>query len=177
MAAGRLDSARACASDAALVTSTFLFNPVYDGLNLISKKALSSTADGVIVLSEKRGRHEELNPHVLSINRRHHGDGEREHQAIVDDAEEKEGNESAREVSHERHRALITRQVQDIRPWATPGCRVVAHSCRRRVPSHEHPRPNWGRAPIPRDCGAKQSRCGKREDDQSREHQPIRRTR
>ena len=46
-----------------------LVNPIYDGLNLISKEgALVNQANGVIVLSENAGAHEELAPHVLSIN-------------------------------------------------------------------------------------------------------------
>lgn len=46
-----------------------LVNPIYDGLNLISKEgALVNAVDGVIVLSENAGAHEELSPHVLSIN-------------------------------------------------------------------------------------------------------------
>src|SRR3982074_205061 len=44
-------------------------NPVYDGLNLVVKEgALVNRADGVIVLSENAGAHEELQQHVLSIN-------------------------------------------------------------------------------------------------------------
>ena len=46
-----------------------LVNPIYDGLNLVSKEgALVNTRNGVIVLSENAGAHEELSPHVLSIN-------------------------------------------------------------------------------------------------------------
>jgi trehalose 6-phosphate synthase len=46
-----------------------LVNPVYDGLNLVVKEgALVNAVDGVIVLSENAGAHEELNAHVLSIN-------------------------------------------------------------------------------------------------------------
>src|SRR5207248_5365663 len=44
-------------------------NPVYDGLNLVVKEgALVNATDGVIVLSENAGAHEELHEHVLSIN-------------------------------------------------------------------------------------------------------------
>jgi trehalose 6-phosphate synthase len=44
-------------------------NSVYDGLNLVVKEgALVNAVDGVIVLSENAGAHEELNAHVLSIN-------------------------------------------------------------------------------------------------------------
>src|SRR5882762_10344711 len=46
-----------------------LVNPVYDGLNLVVKEgALVNRAEGMIVLSENAGAHEELQPHVLSIN-------------------------------------------------------------------------------------------------------------
>src|SRR5260370_22021422 len=46
-----------------------LVNPVYDGLNLVVKEgALVNRTDGMIVLSENAGAHEELQPHVLSIN-------------------------------------------------------------------------------------------------------------
>ena len=46
-----------------------LVNPVYDGLNLVAKEgALVNHKDGVIVLSENAGAHEELREHVLSIN-------------------------------------------------------------------------------------------------------------
>ena len=46
-----------------------LVNPVYDGLNLVVKEgALVNQKDGVIVLSENAGAHEELRGTVLSIN-------------------------------------------------------------------------------------------------------------
>jgi trehalose 6-phosphate synthase len=46
-----------------------LVNPVYDGLNLVVKEgALVNQTDGVIVLSENAGAHEELRGTVLSIN-------------------------------------------------------------------------------------------------------------
>src|SRR5579864_6454728 len=46
-----------------------LVNPVYDGLNLVVKEgALVNAKDGVIVLSENAGAHEELREHVLSVN-------------------------------------------------------------------------------------------------------------
>jgi len=46
-----------------------LVNPVYDGLNLVAKEgALVNQAEGVIVLSENAGAHEELRGSVLSIN-------------------------------------------------------------------------------------------------------------
>jgi trehalose 6-phosphate synthase len=46
-----------------------LVNAVFDGLNLIAKEApLVNTRDGVLVLSENAGAHDELGDYALSIN-------------------------------------------------------------------------------------------------------------
>ncbi len=46
-----------------------LVNPVFDGLNLISKEApLVNERDGVLVLSENAGSHEELGEWALTVN-------------------------------------------------------------------------------------------------------------
>jgi trehalose 6-phosphate synthase len=46
-----------------------LVNPVFDGLNLVSKEApLVNERDGVLVLSENAGAHEELAEWVLTVN-------------------------------------------------------------------------------------------------------------
>ena len=46
-----------------------LVNPVFDGLNLVSKEApLLNGRDGVLILSENAGSHEELGPWALTIN-------------------------------------------------------------------------------------------------------------
>jgi len=46
-----------------------LVNPVYDGMNLIAKEApLVNERDGVMILSENVGAHEELGAFALSIN-------------------------------------------------------------------------------------------------------------
>jgi len=46
-----------------------LVNPVFDGLNLVAKEGpLVNTRDGVLVLSENAGAHEELAPWALSVN-------------------------------------------------------------------------------------------------------------
>src|SRR5207237_5136428 len=46
-----------------------LVNPVYDGLNLVAKEgSLVNQKDGVIVLSENAGAHEELRGNRLSVN-------------------------------------------------------------------------------------------------------------
>jgi trehalose 6-phosphate synthase len=46
-----------------------LVNPVFDGLNLVSKEApLVNARDGVLILSENAGSHEELADWVLTVN-------------------------------------------------------------------------------------------------------------
>jgi trehalose 6-phosphate synthase len=104
-------------------------NPVYDGLNLVVKEgALVNRADGVIVLSENAGAHEELQQHVLSINPFDiMATAEAMHRGIVmSAADRKRLNEGAREVVRTNDISRwITRQVQDIRDLAaTPGLRA-----------------------------------------------------
>jgi trehalose 6-phosphate synthase len=46
-----------------------LVNPVFDGLNLVAKEGpLVNTRDGVLLLSENAGAHEELGPWALTVN-------------------------------------------------------------------------------------------------------------
>ena len=46
-----------------------LVNAVFDGMNLVAKEApLVNTRDGVLVLSENTGAHEELSPWALAVN-------------------------------------------------------------------------------------------------------------
>src|SRR6185437_8608623 len=46
-----------------------LVNPVFDGLNLVSKEApLLNGRDGVLILSENAGSHEELGEWALTVN-------------------------------------------------------------------------------------------------------------
>lgn len=46
-----------------------LVNPIYDGMNLVAKEGmLLNTTDGVLVLSENAGAHEQLGKYALSIN-------------------------------------------------------------------------------------------------------------
>lgn len=46
-----------------------LVNPIYDGMNLVAKEGvLCNTHDGVLVLSENAGSHEELGADALTIN-------------------------------------------------------------------------------------------------------------
>ena len=106
-----------------------LVNSVYDGLNLVVKEgALVNRNDGVIVLSENVGAHEELYPHVMSINPFDiEATAEAMHQAIVMSSEDRRRrNEGARDVVRSNDIARwITRQVQDIRDLAaSPGMRA-----------------------------------------------------
>ncbi len=103
-------------------------NSVYDGLNLVVKEgALINRNDGVIVLSENVGAHEELYPHVLSVNPFDiEATANAMHEGIVMSAEERRRrNQGARDVVRTSDIARwITRQVQDIRDLAaTPGMR------------------------------------------------------
>jgi len=104
-------------------------NPVYDGLNLVVKEgALVNRAEGMIVLSENAGAHEELQPHILSINPFDiEATAEAIYQGLVMSSEERRRrNEAARMVVRTNDIARwITRQVQDIRDLvATPGLRA-----------------------------------------------------
>jgi trehalose 6-phosphate synthase len=104
-------------------------NPVYDGLNLVVKEgALVNRAEGVIVLSENAGAHEELQPHVLSINPFDiEATAEAIHEGLAMGSEERrKRNEAARNVVRTNDISRwITRQVQDIRDLvATPGLRA-----------------------------------------------------
>jgi len=96
-----------------------LVNPVYDGLNLVVKEgALVNATNGVIVLSENAGAHEELQAHVLSINP---FDVEATAAALytgltIGLAGRKRLNEGAREVVRSNDiTRWISRQVQDLR--------------------------------------------------------------
>src|SRR2546425_2110788 len=106
-----------------------LVNPVYDGLNLVVKEgALVNRAEGMIVLSENAGAHEELQPHVLSINPFDiEATAESIYQGLMMSSEERRRRkEAARAVVRTNDIARwITRQVQDIRDLAsTPGLRA-----------------------------------------------------
>jgi trehalose 6-phosphate synthase len=102
-----------------------LVNPVYDGLNLVVKEgALVNQHDGVIVLSENAGAHEELREHVLSINP---FDVEATAAAMyagltMAPEERHRLNEAAREVVRANDIARwISNQVQDLRDLVGPG--------------------------------------------------------
>ena len=96
-----------------------LVNPVYDGLNLVAKEgALVNARDGVIVLSENAGAHEELRGHVLSINPFDvEATATAMHTALTMDVERRRLlNEGARSVVRTNDVARwISNQVQDLR--------------------------------------------------------------
>lgn len=96
-----------------------LVNPVYDGLNLVAKEgALVNQKDGVIVLSENAGAHEELRGSVLSINPFDvEATASALYSALMMPAEERHAmNERARDVVRTNDIARwISNQVQDLR--------------------------------------------------------------
>ncbi|HZQ49074.1 MAG TPA: trehalose-6-phosphate synthase [Candidatus Dormibacteraeota bacterium] len=106
-----------------------LVNPVYDGLNLVSKEgALVNRNNGVIVLSENAGAHEELHPHVLSVNPFDvEATAEAIHRGLMMSVEERRRmNDGARDIVRANDISRwISRQVQDIRDLVgTPGVRA-----------------------------------------------------
>ena len=94
-------------------------NPVYDGLNLVVKEgALVNATDGVIVLSENAGAHEELHEHVLSVNPFDvEATAEAMHRGLTMSLDDRRRlNEAARNVIKTNDIARwIGRQVQDLR--------------------------------------------------------------
>jgi trehalose 6-phosphate synthase len=101
-----------------------LVNPVYDGLNLVVKEgALVNQHDGVIVLSENAGAHEELREHVLSINPFDvEATAAAMYAGLTMAAEDRHRmNEAAREVVKANDIARwISNQVQDLRDLVGP---------------------------------------------------------
>ena len=76
-----------------------LVNAVYDGMNLVAKEApLVNARDGVVVLSENAGAHEELGAWCLTVNPFDvWGQAEALHEALsLDDAERRERLEAIR---------------------------------------------------------------------------------
>ncbi len=101
-----------------------LVNPVYDGLNLVAKEgALVNEKDGVIVLSENAGAHEELRGNVLSVNPFDvEATARALHTALTMPLEDRHAmNERAREVVRANDIARwISNQVQDLRDLVNP---------------------------------------------------------
>jgi trehalose 6-phosphate synthase len=87
-----------------------LVNPVFDGLNLVSKEApLVNDRDGVLILSENAGAHDELGEWALTVNPFDiAGQAQAIHEALTMPAEERR-----------RRREAIAAQVRehDIAGW------------------------------------------------------------
>ncbi len=106
-----------------------LVNPVYDGLNLVSKEgALVNQTDGVIVLSENAGAHEELRGKVLSINPFDvEATAAAMYTGLTMPLEDRHRmNELAKEMVRTNDIARwISNQVQDLRDLVRPEARVA----------------------------------------------------
>ena len=87
-----------------------LVNAIFDGLNLIAKEApLVNTRDGVLVLSENAGAHDELGDHALTVNPFDvAGQADAIHRALLMDAAERR-----RRIEGIRERV----RVHDVSAW------------------------------------------------------------
>jgi trehalose 6-phosphate synthase len=104
-----------------------LVNAIYDGLNLVAKEGpLVNERDGVLILSENAGAHEELGPWALSINP---FDLEEQanaiHKAIVMSREERHARlEAIREhVRAHDVAGWLETQLEDLDRWAARATR------------------------------------------------------
>jgi trehalose 6-phosphate synthase len=95
-----------------------LVNPVFDGLNLVSKEApLVNSRDGVLILSENAGSHEELAEWVLTINPFDVlGQAEAIHTALTMDAGERRRRREAIEARVREHdlAAWVAAELADL---------------------------------------------------------------
>jgi trehalose 6-phosphate synthase len=104
-----------------------LVNAIYDGLNLVAKEGpLVNERDGVLILSENAGAHEELGPWALTVNP---FDVEEQaqaiHEAIVMSRDERRARlEAIREhVRAHDVAAWIESQLEDLDRWAARAAR------------------------------------------------------
>jgi trehalose 6-phosphate synthase len=104
-----------------------LVNAIYDGLNLVAKEApLVNERDGVLILSENAGAHEELGPWALSVNP---FDIEEQAQAIhaaieMDRDERRARLEAIREhVRTHDVGAWLETQLEDLDQWSAKAAR------------------------------------------------------
>jgi trehalose 6-phosphate synthase len=104
-----------------------LVNAIYDGLNLVAKEApLVNERDGVLILSENAGAHEELGVWALTVNPFDvEAQAEAIHEALVMPREERrERIEAIREYVHEHDVAgWLERQLADLDRWALHAAR------------------------------------------------------
>jgi trehalose 6-phosphate synthase len=89
-------------------------NAVYDGMNLIAKEApLVNRRDGVVVLSENTGAHEELASWTLTVNPFDvHAQGEALHEALTMDADARA--ERARAICEHVREHDVARWIGDL---------------------------------------------------------------
>jgi trehalose 6-phosphate synthase len=104
-----------------------LVNAIYDGLNLVAKEApLVNERDGVLILSENAGAHEELGPWALSVNPFDlEAQSHAIHRAIGMSLDERRARiESIREHvrSHDVGGWLVT-QLEDLDHWSARATR------------------------------------------------------
>ena len=104
-----------------------LVNAIYDGLNLVAKEGpLVNQRDGVLILSENAGAHEELGPWALSVNP---FDIEEQAQAIHSAIEMGQEERRARlEAIREHVRthdvgAWLAMQLEDLDQWSAKAAR------------------------------------------------------
>jgi trehalose 6-phosphate synthase len=104
-----------------------LVNAIYDGLNLVAKEApLVNERDGVLILSENAGAHEELGPWALTVNP---FDLEAQARAIEEAIEMSQEERRARIESireHVRSRDVegwLETQLEDLDQWSARAAR------------------------------------------------------
>jgi trehalose 6-phosphate synthase len=104
-----------------------LVNAIYDGLNLVAKEGpLVNERDGVLILSENAGAHEELGPWALSVNP---FDLEAQAKAIEQAVEMSREERRARLESIREHvrahdiGAWLEMQLQDLDQWSARAAR------------------------------------------------------
>jgi trehalose 6-phosphate synthase len=101
-----------------------LVNAIYDGMNLVAKEApLVNRRDGVLILSENTGAHDELGDWALTVNPFDiHGQAEAVHRALTMPAEERRERAAAIEGYVREHdiEEWIAAQLADLDRIATP---------------------------------------------------------
>jgi trehalose 6-phosphate synthase len=95
-----------------------LVNAIFDGLNLVAKEApLVNTRDGVLILSENAGAHEELGDWALTVNPFDvTGQAEAIHEALTMSPEERRRRSQAIKAQVREHdiSAWIDAQLRDL---------------------------------------------------------------
>lgn len=101
-----------------------LVNAIFDGMNLVAKEApLVNTRDGVVVLSENAGAHEELGEWAVTVNPFDvHGQADAIHRALGLPAEARRRRlDAIRAHVHEHDQAeWVAAQLADLDRWVAP---------------------------------------------------------